>query len=124
MNSRMDKYQSDNNSSVAVKERTRKNKHLYDEIQNMNIDYINIDVNDAKIITSDNINKKTRADYQRIREIESILPQEKKEIQRVERQRKEERVYDINEILRLARNNKLFEEKGEKTLDENIRRLK
>lgn len=116
MNSRMDKYQQDDGGSIAVKERTKKNRHLYDELQNMNIDYINIDVNDAKIITSDNMNKRTRADYQKIRELERILPQEKKEIQKVERPKKEQRVYDINEILRLARNNKLFEEDNKKRL--------
>ena len=115
MNSRMDKYQQDD-GGVAIKERTRRNKHLYEEIQNMNIDYINIDVNDAKIITNENMNKRTRADYQKIRELERILPQEKKEIIKVERPKKEERVYDINEILRLARNNKLFEDYNKKRL--------
>lgn len=116
MNSRMDKYQQDFGGNVAVKNRTNKNRHLYEEIQNMNIDYINIDVNDAKIITSDSLNKRTRADYQKVKHLEAILPQEKKEIQKVERLKKEDRVYDINEILRLAKNNKLFEDDNKKRL--------
>ena len=30
-----------------VKQRTKRNERLYSEVQNMNIDYVNIDVNNA-----------------------------------------------------------------------------
>lgn len=115
MNSRMEKYQTGSNN-VAVKERTAKNKRLYEEVQDMNIDYIDINVNDAIEIIPEKTLKKTRSDYQMRKEIEKIIPSEKKEFQEPEKVKKEQRVYDINEILKLARNNKLFEDDQKKRL--------
>ena len=49
----MDKYD-ENTSSL----RSEKNKRLYDEVSDMNIDYVNIDVNNVIDLSS---NKKTGA---------------------------------------------------------------
>ena len=40
MKARMEKYDEDGN----IKQRTAKNENLYSEVQNMNIDYVDIDV--------------------------------------------------------------------------------
>lgn len=112
MKARMEKY----NASNEVKTRTSKNNKLYDEISNMNIDYVNIDVNNA-IDMGINSNSK-REDFQRKRELNKIMPskEEKEEIRLEETTPKENRIYDINEILTLARKNKLFEDENKKRL--------
>ena len=43
MKARMEKYDVDS----ETKQRTKKNENLYSEIQNMNIDYVDIDVDNA-----------------------------------------------------------------------------
>lgn len=116
MNTRMDKYQIDD-SSISLKQRTVKNKKLYEEVQNMNIDYIDIDVNDVIEITPDKKLKRNRHDYQMRREIEKIIPSEKEETVLEKTTPKEERIYDINEILRLARNNKLFDDNKKRLIN-------
>lgn len=114
MNSRMDKYQT-LEKDKNINHRTQRNKKLYDEVQDMNIDYIDINVNDAIEITPDKELKKTRSDYQMKKEIEKILPSEAQQQDKKEEiKQKQERVYDINEILKLARDNKLFEEEKNK----------
>lgn len=114
MNSRMDKYV----SNTAVKRRTMRNEKLYDEVQDMNIDYVNINVNNAVELMPDSTKNSTREDYHRQRELDKILPKNKetrKEIYQ-EQELEENRIYDINEILKLARNNKLFEDTEKKRL--------
>lgn len=114
MNSRMDKYV----SNTAVKRRTMRNEKLYDEVQDMNIDYVNINVNNAVELMPDSTKNSTREDYHRQRELDRILPKNKetrKEIYQ-EQELEENRIYDINEILKLARNNKLFEDTEKKRL--------
>ena len=114
MKARMEKYE----SAPEVKQRTKRNERLYSEVQNMNIDYVNIDVNNAIDLSLSNNSRASREDYQKQRELDKILPR-KQEIDNQVKQDiipKEERVYDIDEILKMARENKLFEESEKKRL--------
>lgn len=116
MNSRMDKYSIDT-PEKEVTTRSEKNKRLYDEVQNMNVEIIDVDVkNDAIEIGTHEKRAKTRSDYQMYKEIENILPSKSTPVEVIESPKKEERVYDINEILKLARDNQLFEDDNKKRL--------
>lgn len=114
MKARMEKYDVDS----ETRQRTKKNENLYSEVQNMNIDYVNIDVDNAVELTPSSRGKKSREDYQKQRELNKILPnsREKINISDTVVEPKEDRVYDINEILKMARENKLFEENSKKRL--------
>lgn len=116
MKARMDKYVSDD--ANTVKRRTQKNEKLYDEVLDMSIDYVNIDVNNAIELDPKNPIKSTREDYQKQRELSKILPRNEKHEKYVkeEVEPKENRIYDINEILRLAREDQLFEDNKKKRL--------
>ena len=115
MNSRMDKYV---NNSTTIKKRTQKNEKLYDKVLDMSIDYVDIDVNNAIELNPNNISKSTREDYQKQKELSKILPRNEKPEAYVKQEvePKENRIYDINEILELARKNKLFEDSEKKRL--------
>lgn len=110
MKTRMDKYD-ENTSSL----RSEKNKRLYDEVLDMNIDYVDIDVNNVIDLSS---NKKSgaREEYKKQRELNYFMPNEKKSREYVDNtlENKEDRVYDINEILKLAKENKLFDSDSSK----------
>ena len=110
MKTRMDKY--DENTSNL---RSEKNKRLYDEVSDMNIDYVNIDVNNVIDLSS---NKKTgvREEYKKQKELNYFMPNEKKNRDYIDNtiENKEDRVYDINEILKLAKENKLFDSDSSK----------
>lgn len=111
MESRMEKYQTNNTSS-----RASKNKRLYEEIGNMNIDFVDIDVNNAIEFKTNN-QTKTRAEYQRQKEFEILRPTRKERsiVEEInEKEETKEKSYDINEILKLARENKLFDHEDEK----------
>ena len=114
MNARMEKYASDS----AVTRRTKKNEKLYSEVGNMNIDFVDIDVDNALELNPTKSGKTSREDFQKQRELRKILPNREEktydEAQYVEP--KEDRVYDINEILKMARQNKLFEDQEKKRL--------
>ena len=114
MKARMEKYDEDGN----IKQRTAKNENLYSEVQNMNIDYVDIDVDNALELNPSSPHKKSREDYQKQRELNKILPNTKniETAQDIAVEPKEDRVYDINEILKMARENKLFEEPDKKRL--------
>ena len=114
MKARMEKYDVDS----GTRQRTKKNENLYSEVQNMNIDYVNIDVDNAVELSPTSSLKRSREDYQKQRELNKILPNNK-EVVRISDdvvEPKEDRVYDINEILKMARENKLFEENDKKRL--------
>lgn len=113
MKARMEKY-----VTTSTKSRTSKNEKLYDEVQDMNIDYVNIDVNNALELNPNKNHRSSREDFQKQRELNKILPrnEEKQRIIDEEVEPKENRIYDINEILKLARENKLFEDKDKKRL--------
>lgn len=114
MNARMEKYTSDNTAT----KRTKKNEKLYSEVGNMNIDFVDIDVDNALELNPTKSGKTSREDFQKQRELNKILPNREEksydESQYIEP--KEDRVYDINEILKMARENKLFEDKEKKRL--------
>ncbi len=114
MKARMEKYDTDGN----IKQRTAKNENLYSEVQSMNIDYVDIDVDNAVELTPSAPHKKSREDYQKQRELNKILPNNKniETAQDITVEPKEDRVYDINEILKMARENRLFEEPDKKRL--------
>lgn len=114
MNSRMDKYV----TNTSVKRRTSKNEKLYDEVSDMNIDYVNINVDNAVELMPDSNKSSTREDYHRQRELNKILPKNKESRREIyqEQELEEDRIYDINEILKLARTNKLFEDTEKKRL--------
>lgn len=114
MKARMEKY----NTDVSVKTRTNRNEKLYDEVQDMNIDYVNIDVSNAIELNPQQNSKSSREDFQKQRELNKILPKNEERTQYInqEVEPKEERIYDINEILKLARQNKLFEDSEKKRL--------
>lgn len=114
MKARMEKYSID----TPVKKRTSRNEKLYDEVLDMSIDYVNIDVNNAVDLTVNNNSRTTREDYQKRRELNKIIPENKARERVVieEVEPKEDRIYDIDEILKLARENKLFEDQKKKRL--------
>ena len=114
MKARMEKYDTDEKQNG----RTRRNERLYSEIQNMNIDYVDIDVNNAVDLTNTRTGRTSREDFQKQKELDKILPN--KEYKETEEESyvepKEDRIYDINEILKMARENKLFEDENKKRL--------
>lgn len=109
MESRMEKYQTENQTIG----RTQKNKKLYEEINNLDLEYVNVDINNA-IELNNREEIRTRSEYQRRKEFESFMPKRRQEPIVREIAEKEDRVYDINEILKLAKENKLFESENEK----------
>lgn len=114
MNSRMDKYAGDS----SVKQRTKRNENLYNDVLDMSFDYVDIDVNNAIELSPNEKNRSTREDFQKERELSKILPknEERKKIIEETVEPKENRIYDINEILKLAHENKLFEDSDKKRL--------
>ncbi len=114
MSGRMSKYDSD----TSVKRRTQKNENLYSEVGNMNIDFVDIDVDNAVELNPSSTGRASREDFQKQRELNKILPNNREKI--IEEpeyiEPKEDRVYDINEILKMARQNKLFEDREKKRL--------
>ena len=114
MSARMEKYASD----TGVKKRTQKNERLYSKVSDMNIDYVDIDVDNAVDLSTRSSSKTSREDFQKQRELNKILPSSKTKVYEEETyvEPKEERVYDINEILKMARQDKLFEDNEKKRL--------
>ena len=109
MKSRMDKY------DEGVSLRSEKNRKLYEELSDINIDYVDIDVNNVIDLSS---SKKSgaREEYKKQKELDYFMPNEKRERDYVDSSfdNKEDRVYDINEILKLAKENKLFDNDASK----------
>ena len=99
MNSRMDRY----NNQVTLKERTARNRKLYDNVQDMNIDYVNIDVNNSVEIDPNKKLTKNRSDYQKLKQLDFIIERKNREIEQPKEEIKEKKVYDINEIMESAR---------------------
>lgn len=115
MNSRMEKY---TGGTTSIKQRAKRNEKLYDEVLDMSIDYVNIDVDNAlELNPSPNV-KSSREDYQKQRELNKLIPKEsnKKAYPDIEEKKDDTKIYDINEILKLARENKLFEDSEKKRL--------
>lgn len=115
MNSRMDKY----DSNVDTKGRTQRNQKLYEDVQDINIDYIDIDVNNAFEIKDKRPEgqRASREEFHRLRELDGVLNNaEVKVEEKTKIEVTEERVYDINEILKQAKENKLFQTDEKKRL--------
>lgn len=114
MKARMEKY----DTIEEVKQRTKKNERLYNEVQSMNIDYVDIDVNNAVELSTSGNSRTSREDYQKQKELDKILPSNKvrEKVKETEIIPKENRIYDIDEILKMARENKLFEDTEKKRL--------
>lgn len=109
MESRMEKYGTKSN----VHARSERNKKLYEEINNLDLEYSSIDMNNA-IELSEKKEIKTRSEYQRRKEFEQLIPSRKETEITSKIEEKENRVYDINEILKLAKENKLFDTNDDK----------
>lgn len=113
MNSRMEKYQ----SNVSVKERTVKNKKLYDEVLDLDVEYIDVSSSNKIEIDMNELSEKTRKNYKKMKEMAALLPTDVKEDTTIDDVvPKEERIYDINEILKQAKENRIFEEETKKRL--------
>lgn len=113
MVSRMEKYES---GSVKTS-RMCKNRNLYEEIDRIDVGYI--DLNDSNVleIPTKEIDRKikTREDYKKYRDLDGIIGVKKEEKHSVLVKEKEERIYDINEILRRAKE-ELHEEENKNRL--------
>lgn len=99
MGSRMDKYNSDSN----IPKRSDKNKELYRQIYNAYDDFENLVVpSNVKEIDLSNLKKEitSRDDYKKIKDYSEITNNKvvRKEII-IEEQKKENEIYDINELL-------------------------
>ena len=109
MESRMEKYQ----TTKPIKARSERNKRLYEEVSNIDLEYQNIDINNA-IELSEKKEIRTRSEYQRRKEYETFISNKKEEPKEIEKIEQETKVHDINEILKLARENKLFDTADDK----------
>lgn len=114
MKARMEKY----DTSTGAKKRTSRNENLYNEVQSMTLEYVDIDIDNAVELSPSKSGRTSREDYQKQRELDKILPQNriKERISSEVIEPKEDRVYDINEILKAAREDKLFEDSEKKRL--------
>lgn len=98
MNSRMDKYE---NKTRNVESRSSKNQKLYNEDMNINVEYIDL----SKPLDETADKEKIRSRVATINYEEALkLPEEATN--------KEERLYDINEILKKVKENKKEEAKS------------
>lgn len=104
MNSRMEKYENNENQ---VTSRTEKNKKLYNDtnIDRIDVGYIDIDKSNVfEIPLAKEKDIKTREDYKKMKELSYIIGGEKETDDVQETLPKEEkRIYDINEILKKAK---------------------
>lgn len=104
MNSRMEKYENNENQ---VTSRIEKNKKLYDDtnIDRIDVGYIDIDKSNVfEIPLAKEKDIKTREDYKKMKELSYIIGGEKETDDVQETLPKEEkRIYDINEILKKAK---------------------
>lgn len=114
MKARMEKY----DTVPEVKRRTQKNERLYNEVQSMNIDYVDINVDNAMDLSLPKDSKFSREGYQKQRELDQIIPtsRPRKTVKEYEATPSENRVYDIDEILKIAKDNNLFENEEKKRL--------
>lgn len=100
MDSRMDKYNENKTNNTS---RAERNKKLYDSVTDIDMDYIDINVDNVLEIATDKLTKKSRSDYQKVKELESIVATPTEIAIEEELPTRENKVYDINEILERAR---------------------
>ena len=126
MGSRMDKY----NNSSDIPKRSDKNKELYRQIYNAYDEFENLVVpsNVKEIdVSSLNIEITSRDDYKKVKEYTDITNNKVIRKERViEKQKKENEIYDINELLNKAVKDKKQDDIKEDTItsDAYLKRLK
>ena len=72
---RMQRYEKED----VVSKRFLKNKKMYEDVGKVNIDYVNIDVNNAISLNDDVLKPKTREDFHRKKEINNFISNAKLE---------------------------------------------
>lgn len=111
MGSRMEKYDIQNASTS----RLNKNKNLYEEIDRIDVGYIDLNEPNVLEIPSNGRAIKTREDYKKYHDLSGILNIKEEEHTKVMTKEKEKRIYDIDEILKKAKE-ELHEEENKKRL--------
>ena len=114
MSTRMEKHDSKTKSRMA------RHEGLYDKVGDITINYDFIDVDNAVELNPSKDNKYSREDYQKQKELNKILPNKPSAKKTISEDviPKEDRVYDINEILKAAKS-----EENEKLSDDSSKRL-
>lgn len=105
MVSRMERYDS-SKDDVKITKRSDKNKSLYDQvsISEMNPEYIDINTTNVFEINSLNDSIKKRSSYQKLRTLDDVFEKEKTMTKEEDTPiQKEERIYNIDEILKKAK---------------------
>lgn len=105
MVSRMERYDS-SKDDVKITKRSDKNKLLYDQvsISEMNPEYIDINTTNVFEINSLNDSIKKRSSYQKLRTLDDVFEKEKTMTKEEDTPiQKEERIYNIDEILKKAK---------------------
>ena len=128
MGSRMDKYKNDSN----IPKRSEKNKELYRQIYNAYDEFENLVVpSNVKEIDLSNLKKEitSRDEYRQVKEYNDIANTDNKVVRKEivqEEQKKENEIYDINELLNKAVKDKKTEEITEHTMssDSYLKRLR
>lgn len=113
MNSRMSKY----DSSSLAKTRTARNEKLYDAVQDMNIDYIDINFDNSVEIDSNNIYKNRREDYQKLKKFNMVENRRAEKIIYSNDEVTSKKVYDINEILSKAKERRTNEDNKKRLIN-------
>lgn len=105
MVSRMERYDS-SKDDVKITKRSDRNKSLYDQvsISEMNPEYIDINTTNVFEINSLNDCIKKRSSYQKLRTLDDVFEKEKTMTKEEDTPiQKEERIYNIDEILKKAK---------------------
>lgn len=105
MVSRMERYDS-SKDDVKITKRSDRNKSLYDQvsISEMNPEYIDINTTNVFEINSLNDSIKKRSSYQKLRTLDDVFEKEKTSSKEEDTPiQKEERIYNIDEILKKAK---------------------
>lgn len=128
MKTRMDKYKNEE----IIPKRSEKHKELYKQIYNAYDEFENLVVpSNSKEITFKDLNKEinSRSDYNEVRDYEDFTHPNNKVIRRekiIEKQKKENEIYDIKELLNKAVNEKQDEDDLSMTLtkEDYLKKLK
>lgn len=100
MNSRMEKY----NFSTTTASRSDRNQKLYNQIDDIDVDYIDLnDETEIDLFGGSRSKVGTRSDYHKRRELESIIGKEDTISPVLEEEKEEIKSYDIHELLQKAR---------------------
>lgn len=106
MSTRMSRYDA---SDVKTSSRIEKNKKLYEEVSDIDIDYIDINVDNILEIGEEDLIKTSRSTYQKRKEFESLVTPKEEETIYEEIPIRKNRIYDINEVLKQAKEEARFQ---------------